>query len=312
MYHEILQAMGGLGLFLLGMVVMTDGLKGLAGDMLRQILTRVTHSPASGALTGAATTAILQSSSATTVAAVGFVSASLLTFPQALGIIFGANIGTTITGWLVALLGFKFKLATIVSPLVLVGVLMRLFGHGKLAATGMALAGFSLIFIAITLLQGVMLGMEGIVTPDDFPADTFTGRLKLVAIGISITLITQSSAAGVAAALAAVHVGTISFPQAMAIVIGMDIATAIKAIVASMGGSVATLRTGLSHVLYNIYSGIVAFLLLTPYALFLDYISPDIVRDNAEIALVGFHTSFNIICVLLILPFTNQFAQLVS
>jgi len=108
--------MGGLGLFLLGMVIMTDGLKGLAGNMLRLTLTRFTHDPVSGAVSGAATTAVLQSSSATTVAAIGFVSAGLLTFPQALGIIFGANIGTTITGWLVALVGFKFKLATIVSP----------------------------------------------------------------------------------------------------------------------------------------------------------------------------------------------------
>ena len=311
MYEGIFQTMGGLGLFLLGMVVMTDGLKGLAGDMMRQTLTRFTHNPATGAITGAATTAVLQSSSATTVAAIGFVSASLLTFPQALGIVFGANIGTTITGWLVALIGFKFKLTTIVSPLVLVGVLMHLFGRGKTAAFGLALAGFSMIFVAITLLQGVMQGLEGMVTPDDFPADTITGRLKLVAIGIAVTLITQSSSAGVATALAAVHVGTISFPQAMAIVIGMDIATAIKAIVASAGRSVETRRTGLSHVIYNLYSGLVAFLLLTPYAWLMDYIDPEIIQNSPEIALVGFHTSFNIICVLLILPFTDQFARIV-
>jgi len=311
MYEGIFQTMGGLGLFLLGMVVMTDGLKGLAGDMMQQTLARFTHNPTSGAITGAATTAVLQSSSATTVAAIGFVSASLLTFPQALGIVFGANIGTTITGWLVALIGFKFKLTTIVSPLVLVGVLIHLFGRGKTASFGLALAGFSMIFVAITLLQGVMLGLEGMVTPDDFPADTTIGRLKLVAIGIAVTLITQSSSAGVATALAAVHVGTISFPQAMAIVIGMDIATAIKAIVASAGRSVETRRTGLSHVIYNLYTGLVAFLLLTPYAMLMDFISPEIIKNNAEIALVGFHTSFNILCVLLILPFTDQFARLV-
>jgi phosphate:Na+ symporter len=312
MHQDILQAVGGLGLFLLGMVVMTDGLKGLAGDMFRQLLTRFTHSPASGALTGAATTAVLQSSSATTVAAIGFVSASLLTFPQALGIIFGANIGTTITGWLVALLGFKFKLASIVAPLVLLGVLMRLFGQEKIASAGMALAGFSLIFISITLLQSVMSGLEGRITPDDFPADTIIGRLKLVALGMSVTLITQSSSAGVATALAAVHVGTISFPQAMAMVIGMDIATAIKAIIASIGGSIETRRTGLSHVVYNIYSGIVAFLLLTPYVWILDSINPDFIRNNAEIALVAFHTSFNIICVAIMLPFTYHFAHLIQ
>ncbi|HEY5733622.1 MAG TPA: Na/Pi symporter [Gammaproteobacteria bacterium] len=311
MSATVFQAMGGLGIFLLGMVVMTDGLKGLAGNMLRLKLTRFTHDPVSGAISGAATTAILQSSSATTVAAIGFVSAGLLTFPQALGIIFGANIGTTITGWLVALVGFKFKLATIVSPLVLLGILMRLFGRGKIASAGMAIAGFSLIFIAITLLQNVMQGLEGIITTNDFPADTISGRLKLVAMGMAITLITQSSSAGVATALTALYVGTISFPQAMALVIGMDIATAIKAIIASIGGSADTRRTGISHVIYNLYSGTVAFMLLTPYTLLLDLINPDIIQHNAELALVGFHSSFNILCVLLILPFTNHFAGLI-
>lgn len=128
----ILKASGGLGLFLLGMIIMTDGLRSLAGDMIRNALMRFTRSPVTGAAAGAVTTAILQSSSATTVAAVGFVGAGLMTFPESLGIIFGANIGTTITGWMVALLGFKLQLGIIVLPIILVGAILKLFFNDAL------------------------------------------------------------------------------------------------------------------------------------------------------------------------------------
>ena len=122
--NQWMELAGGLGLFLVGVILMTDGLRAVAGELMRRALTRFTHSPASGALSGAVSTAILQSSSATTVAAVGFVGAGLLSYPQALGIIFGANLGTTITGWMVALLGFKLDLATLLLPVVLLGALL--------------------------------------------------------------------------------------------------------------------------------------------------------------------------------------------
>jgi phosphate:Na+ symporter len=186
-----LQALGGLGLFLFGMVILTEGLRSLAGRSLRLALCRFTRSPATGALTGAVTTAVVQSSSATTVAAVGFVGAGLITFPQSLGIIFGANIGTTITGWLVALIGFKLSLGTAVLPVVLAGALLYLFGNRRWRHIGYALAGFGLIFVGITALQAGMESLRDIVTPESFPANTTFGRLQLVAIGIGITIITQ-------------------------------------------------------------------------------------------------------------------------
>ena len=125
----LIQITGGVGVFLIGMVILTDGLKSLTGVKLTRFLAQATNSPLSGAFTGTLSTAILQSSSATTVAAVGFVSAGLLTFPQALGIIFGANLGTTVTGWMVALLGFKLKLGDILLPVIFVGVMLRIFGR---------------------------------------------------------------------------------------------------------------------------------------------------------------------------------------
>ena len=291
---------------------MTDGLRALAGSAVRAALMRFTRSPLSGAVTGAVSTAILQSSSATTVAAVGFVGAGLITFSASLGIIFGANIGTTITGWLVALLGFKLNLGTVILPVILVGTILRLFGNGRAANIGYALAGFGLIFVGISLMQQGMSGLTDIITPEALPADTLIGRLQLVALGILFTMITQSSSAGVAATLTALFVGAITFEQAAALVIGMDVGTTVTAVMASIGGSVAARRTGLSHVIFNLFTACGALILITPYTLLWEYLSPGALSSNAEIALVAFHTSYNTLGVMVILPFTGRFAHLIE
>lgn len=308
----VFQALGGLGIFLLGMIVMTGALHDLAGNAMRNALKKLTKSPLSGALTGAVSTAILQSSSAITVAAVGFVGAGLMTFPQSLGIIFGANAGTTITGWLVVLLGFKLKLSTIILPVILLGAILKLFTKGRIATLGFALAGFGLIFVGIGLMQQGMSGLEQIITPEQFPADTWLGRLKLVLMGIVITLITQSSSAGVAISLTALFAGAINFNQAAALVIGMDVGTTVTAILASIGGSISSRRTGVSHVIYNVCTAIGALFLLSPYVWFWGYFAPGELIANAEIALVGFHTCFNLLGMIIILPFTAKFASLIE
>ncbi len=305
-------ALGGLGLFLLGMAIMTDGLKSFAGDALGRSLARFTHSPLSGAATGAFSTAILQSSSATTVMAVGFAGAGLLTFAQALGIVFGANIGTTITGWLVALLGFKFDIADIVMPLIFVGASLRIFGGKRVSTAGLALAGFGLIFAGIGLLQTAMEGANEFVTPESFPSDTVTGRILLVAIGIGITIVTQSSSAGVATAITAVHAGTISLTQAGAMVIGMDVGTTFTAALATVGGTVSAKRTGIAHVVYNLMTGIGAFVMLPWFIDGWHWLAPATTEPDPGIALVSFHTLFNALGVVLVLPFTQQFAALIE
>jgi phosphate:Na+ symporter len=312
MTSDLFTVLGGLGLFLIGMSVMTDGLHGLAGGWLNRTLARMTGGPLRGAATGAVTTALLQSSSATTVAAVGFVSAGLLTFPQGLGVIFGANLGTTVTGWLVALLGLKLQIGDWVMPLIFVGALARLFGHGAVRHVGFALAGFGLIFFGISQLQAGMAGYQGVVTPADFPSNDIIGRLQLVAIGIAVTIITQSSSAGVATALTAVHAGAISFEQAAALVIGMDVGTTVTALIAAAGGSVETRRTAYSHVVYNLLTGLGAFLLLVPYTLTMESIVPGASQVHAEVLLVGFHSLFNLVGVMLVLPFARHFVSLMQ
>ena len=308
----VFQAIGGLGLFLLGMIIMTGALRSVAGEMIRVALMRFTRSPLSGAVTGAASTAILQSSSATTVAAVGFVGAGLMSFSESLGIIFGANIGTTITGWLVALLGFKLQIGTLLLPVIFIGVALRLFARGRLAEAGLALAGFGLIFVGIDYMQQGMSGLQGLVTPEVFPPDSMLTRLKLVAIGVLITILTQSSSAGVAAALTAVFTGAINFEQAAALVIGMDVGTTVTAAMATIGGSAGSKRTGFSHVIYNLMTGVGALILLTPYTMVWEALAPGQLIENAEIALVAFHTAFNTLGVIVVLPFTRQFARMMQ
>ena len=299
-------------MFLLAMLVMTEGLRGMAGNALHTWLTRFTRSPGTGAVTGTVVTGLLQSSSATIVATVGFVAAGLLTFPQSLGIVLGANVGTTVTGWLVAVFGFKLKIGLAAMPLILVGMLFRIFARGRLAEAGKALAGFGLILIGIGLMQAGMSGLEGKVTPSTFPPDTFTGRLLLVGIGIIVTLITQSSSAGVAMAMTALSVGAINFPQAAAMVIGMDVGTTVTAVIAAMGSSEAARRTGFSHTIYNLFTAVAALLMLTPYTWFLDSAMPDLINDSPAFALVGFHTLFNVVALAIVLPVAGQFAWLME
>ncbi len=308
----VFQVLGGLGMFLLGMVVMTSGLQELAGNVVRASLMRFTRTPLKAAITGAVSTAILQSSSATTVATVGFVGAGLIAFPEALGIIFGANIGTTIRGWLIALLGFKFQLGVLLMPIIFVGMLLRLFARARLASIGFALAGFGVIFVGITLMQEGMSGLQHIDFFDNLPGDSLTGRLLLLASGIVFTAITQSSSAGVAITLTALFTGLIGFEQAAALVVGMDIGTTITAAIATIGGTIGARRTGLSHVIYNLLTGTGAFMLITPYVLLWETMSPGLLLENAEIALVAFHTSFNVIGVIVVLPVTHAFARMIK
>ncbi|MGE0233659.1 MAG: Na/Pi cotransporter family protein [Flavobacteriaceae bacterium] len=311
MAFQILHAVGGLGLFLLGMSMLTEGLRGLAGPVLREWLRRSVSSPAKATLTGALATAVVQSSSAMTVAAIGFVSAGIMTFQQALGIIFGANIGTTLTGWLVAIVGFKLELGTVLMPFVLMGALGQIFGRGRWRDAGRVVAGFGVLFLGIAAMQDGMAFLGDFLSADRFPPDSVWGRLQLVGLGIAVTVVTQSSSAGVAVALSALAADVITFPQAAALVIGMDVGTTSSAVLAAAGGSTASRRTGYAHLIYNLLTGLMAFVLLWPLGwLYASRVAAGAPPDP-QIALVAFHSFFNIVGVLLVIGLTRQFAALV-
>src|SRR5499433_4380933 len=165
-----ISVLGGVGLFLLGMSVMTAGLKGLAGSRLRTVLSKAAATPLSGALWGAVVTLLVQSSSAVTMTTIGLVSAGLVTFPQGLGLVFGANVGTTGTGWLVALIGVRVSLSAAALPIIFVGALLKLLGRGRVSGAGAALAGFGLILFGLTTLQQGMGGLAERLHPADLPA----------------------------------------------------------------------------------------------------------------------------------------------
>ncbi|MDR2852656.1 MAG: Na/Pi symporter, partial [Burkholderiaceae bacterium] len=224
--------LGGVGLFLLGMSVMTDGLKAMAGSALRAVLGKAAATPVSGALWGAAVTLLVQSSSAVTMTTIGLVSAGLLTFAQGLGLVFGANVGTTGTAWLVALIGVRVSLSGYALPMIFAGALARLLGSGRIAAAGSALAGFALVLYGLTALQQGMGGLAQSLQPADLPAvlgevgvgwaSGSLGLLMLIGIGLAMTAVMQSSTAATAVTISAFYAGAVSLEQGAALIIGQN------------------------------------------------------------------------------------------
>lgn len=300
---------GGLGLFLLGMILLTDGLKAAAGDALRRWLTNFTGGPFKALLTGAGITALVQSSTATTMATIGFVSAGLLPFTHAVGVIFGANLGTTTTGWIVSLLGLKLKISTLALPMVGAGVVLKLAGRGRLAPLGLAVAGFGLLFIGIDQLQDGMRGLADRIDPAAIPGDTLRGRLALIGIGFAMTVVMQSSSAALATTLAALGAGTINLHHGAALVIGQNLGTTLTAAVAAIGASVQARRTAAAHIGFNLVTGVVAFATLPLLLAVVDAVRD---HDGGPATLAAFHTVFNLLGVALLFPVISRFATLIT
>lgn len=311
----IVMLIGGLGLFLLGMILMTDGLKALAGEALRGILTRFVGTPLSGVGWGTLVTVIVQSSTATTLMTVGFVSAGLITFKQALGVILGANLGTTSTGWIVSQLGFKVSLGSYAPPLVLLAVVVRLLFKGRAAQAGTALAGFALLFMGIDLLQEGMSSLASHITPGSLPGSDglgWTPRLVLVGFGFVMTVIMQSSSASLTATLAALASGAISLEQAAALTVGHNIGTTITAIAAAIGAPTAAKRTAAAHVLFNVGTAAVVVLFLPWFVDAVRWGAGAIGSSDDPTALALFHSGFSLLGVVIVLPLVGPFARAIE
>lgn len=290
---------------------MTDGLKAAAGDELRKGLERLTGGAGRAMLSGIGVTALVQSSSATVLTTIGFVSAGLLTFTQAVGVIFGANLGTTSTGWIVSVLGLKVNIAALALPLVGVGALARFLTRGRIAALGMAIAGFGVIFVGIDLLQQSMTSLAATLDPSRFPGASFGGRILLVIVGAVMTVVLQSSSAAVATTLTALHAGTLGLGQATMLVIGQNLGTTVTAAIATLGASVPAKRTGLAHILFNVVAGTAAFLLAPLFLHLVEGVRVLPGADDPAVALAAFHTAFNLLGVAILLPVAPRFAAMV-
>ena len=311
-----ISVLGGVGLFLLGMSVMTAGLKGLAGSRLRTVLGKAAATPLSGAFWGAIVTLIVQSSSATTMTTIGLVSAGVLSFQQGLALVFGANVGTTGTGWLVALIGVRVSLTAAALPMLFVGALIKLLGHGRVSAAGAALAGFALVLFGLTTLQQGMEGVAEQLHPADLPAVLGSGwwvglygALALIVVGLVMTAVMQSSTAAIAVTLSAYHAGAVGLDQACALIIGQNIGTATSSAMAAIGASSTAKRLALAYILFKLIAALIA-LVLFPVTV------PLLVRASGTVdgvtLLAAYHTAYNIVGVAVMLPVIDAFTRLVE
>lgn len=307
---------GGLALFLYGMNTMSDALQKTAGERMKKILSFLTKNPIMGALAGALVTAVLQSSSATTVMAIGFVSAGLMTLPQAISVIFGANIGTTMTAQLLA-----FKLSDYIYPIIFIGFMLQFVGKTeKLKNIGMVIFSFGLLFEGIEIMGHVMKPLAGSSVFVDLMAEVSSTPVLGVLLGGAMTLVVQSSSATIAVLQnfatqpAADGVSSvIGLTGAIPILLGDNIGTTITAILASIGQTKNAQRTAIAHSIFNISGSLVCLCIIPLFAQFVQYISPsgrEIDVISRQIA--NAHTTFNVVCTLAWLPFIPVMVKIVK
>lgn len=271
-FLDFLGLLGAVGLFLYGMKVMSEGLQKAAGDRLRNILSAMTRNRFTGLLTGCAITALIQSSSASTVMVVSFVNAGLMTLAQSMAVIFGANVGTTFTAWIIALFGFKVDISVVVLPLIGLAVVMLFMNKSKIKSIGEFLIGFALLFMGLNMISDYVPDLQS--NPEMFEALRGYADMGIVSVlifmlvGMIVTAIIQSSAATFAIVLIMCSKGWIPFDLACAVVLGSNIGTCITPLLASMGANVAAKRTAMSHLMFNFLGMLWCVCIFVPFASF--------------------------------------------
>ena len=294
---------GGIGLFLLGMHLMTQGLRQAAGKSLKNALHAATESRLKGLLSGTLITAVVQSSSAVTVATIGFVNAGLLTIPQSVAVIYGCNIGTTMTSWLVALVGFNIKISAFALPLIGLGMLLNLAASNeRIRQIGFALAGFGVFFIGLDFLKESFEGLEQHLNLSTISALPFSALLFLIA-GFILTFLMQSSSASMAITLSLAATDSISITAAAALVIGANLGTTSTAMLAVIGATPNAKRIAAAHVIFNLTTGAVGFALLMMFSSEINQLNNSVINTVTLLAL--FHTFFNALGVCIMWPMTN-------
>ena len=266
---QIFTLLGALGMFLYGMNLMSSGLQKAAGDKLRSFLSAMTSNPAKGVLTGLGVTTVIQSSSATTVMVVSFVNAGLLTLAQAISVIMGANIGTTVTAWLVAWLGFKADISILAVPLMLFGFLFSNSKKNQRQNIGELIVGFSLLFLGLSFMKNSVPDLRETPQVLEFvttwASHGFGSVLLFLAFGTVLTLVLQSSSATMAITLIMLSMGWIPFHMACAMVLGENIGTTITANIAASVGNTQAKRAAMSHTIFNVFGVIWALILFKPF-----------------------------------------------
>lgn len=328
-FFDLLQLIGALGIFIFGMKIFSEGLQNIAGSRLKGILSGMTRNRVTGVLTGFATTAITQSSTTTTVMAVSFVNAGLLTFIESTGVIMGANIGTTITAWIVALFGFKMKITPIAIAMIGIFFVFLFSKNSRWRNIAETMVGFGILFIGLEFIKNgvpdIRSNPEILSFLDMFTGYGYLSLILFVVIGTVLTLVMQSSSAATAVTLVMLFEGWISFPIAAAMVLGENIGTTVTANLAAMVGNVHAKRAARFHFLFNIIG--VTWMMLSIYFVLdaidwvvqaftnnpLSVMSDDpAARPNATLALSLFHTAFNVLNVIILFAFVPKLVRLVE
>ena len=314
---------GGLGLFLYGMKIMSESLQSATGEGLKNVLWKATNNRIKGVLTGFGITSLIQSSSATTVMLVSFVSAGLINLNQSIGIIFGANIGTTVTGWIVAILGFKVKITGFALPAIAIGFFLRFLRKENVKHWGEVLLGFGILFLGLSIMSDAVKDLRGSQVVMNFmaqyTADNLFSTIMVVLVGSSVTMVVQSSSATMAMTMTLAYNGIIDFPTSCALILGENIGTTITANIASIGSSVEAKRAARVHLLFNFFGVVWVVAIFKPLFLpLIDFIVPgdpfntNIMARSVVIAnhMAAFHTVFNVTNTLIFLPFTSILSKI--
>jgi phosphate:Na+ symporter len=305
-FKMIFLLLGGLGLFLYGLKMMSDGLENVAGDRMRRVLEVLTNNRFAGIGVGTGVTALIQSSSATTVMLVGFVNAGLMTLLQATGVIMGANIGTTITAQLIAL-----KLSDIAPFILFVGMVMTVFIQRRIISRlGMIILGFGVLFVGLHTMSQAMEPLKDNEAFRSFLV-SFKNPVVGVLIGATFTVVLQSSSASIGVLQSLAFVGLIGLDGAVYVILGQNIGTCVTAILASIGKNTNSKRTAGIHLMFNIFGTIVFLILLALIPGIVDLVK-SISPDNVRWQIANFHTLFNVSMTLLLLPFAKPMVALIK
>ncbi len=322
------QILGSLGVFLFGMRLMSESIQKFSGERLRSIMASMTGNRLKGISTGFLITCLVQSSSATTVMVVSFVHARLLTLVQSIGVIMGANLGTTTTFWIISLLGFKFSLSSIAIPVIGIGVAMSFMKASRLKEIGNFLTGFGLLFQGLSFLKGAVPDInsnpEALEWITSLGGYGFGSIIIFLAVGVVLTVVVQSSSVAGAITLTMAYKGWIDYPQAAAIILGENIGTTITAYLASLTANTAARRAARAHFMFNIIGVLWMLALFYPFINLVDWLMP----GSPELAVLGengistkpdlpnhmalYHTLFNMLNILMLVGFVPKIASLVE
>lgn len=301
----------GVAIFLIGMVFMEEGFKLFSGGMLERVLSKSTNTLLKAISTGFISTAIMQSSSLVSIIVISFLSAELITLSGAIGVIFGSNIGSTTTAWLIASFGLKIDIAAYAMPMIIFGVVLKYSDSKNYQGVGKILLGLGFVFLGIDYMKDGFEVLESKFDISQFSAEGYLGALIYISIGILATVIMQSSAASMAIVITALAANQIIYINALELAIGANIGTTITAIIGAIPSNANGKRVALAHFIFNFITAAIAVVFLYQLSDFITYLASEIGIDDSDYAmkLALFHTIFNLIGVFVVSPFTHQLVK---